>query len=471
MRLKSSSASLIRKSQRINRMVIENRIFFVTGFPRSGTTALARLLNASRSMVCIIEGNVINRFRGVLSRRQVLNEPYEDLCADLYTTVYKNFFKTARYHQNTQLIVSPPTLTSFVEAFRQDLKQVSDTESLLARLCHRYFRMLGKMTDFRTVGEKVPDYIDFPHILYKIFPTCRILFIQRDPRAVVHSILNFIRNTFHLFAVPNAFAMAFSWLIRNKTMDHFISNHPGLTLKIAQERLKSDPKDIAERTSEFLGVSLDAQMTNFAKHMMQTSTVKNWQSEMADEDIMAVEGVISQYAEYSSLYPCHADPLCNPYAQKAASLTPLSTCSIEKISHIINNAVPLFRDRKDKQIMGLTLLQFGDYAHRQVDFDRAYLLYSKSEKYNFSQPQFWFKWGELCFDMKLLSDAKKHYTKALSLMSGNNYYKFLSAKSLYQLGRIERLEGRNRSAVDFFYQSLNVFPSFYLPKQMLKIIS
>jgi len=86
----------------------QTRYFFVTGFPRSGTTALARFLNASGAIACIIKGNVLNRFHQVLSRKQVLNEPHEDLCVDLYITLYQNFFKTIQYHQGTRLMVSPP---------------------------------------------------------------------------------------------------------------------------------------------------------------------------------------------------------------------------------------------------------------------------------------------------------------------------------------------------------------------------
>jgi hypothetical protein len=74
----------------------EKKQFFVIGYPRSGTTALARLLNASNHAACLYyEGNLFYRLWRMLSRRNIFEGPHEDLVLDFKVTAKHNLIDTA----------------------------------------------------------------------------------------------------------------------------------------------------------------------------------------------------------------------------------------------------------------------------------------------------------------------------------------------------------------------------------------
>jgi hypothetical protein len=71
--------------------VNQAKAFIIIGHQRSGTTALARLLNASSHVACLYyEGNLLYRLWRMLSRWRIFEEPHEDLAADFKITATYN---------------------------------------------------------------------------------------------------------------------------------------------------------------------------------------------------------------------------------------------------------------------------------------------------------------------------------------------------------------------------------------------
>jgi tetratricopeptide (TPR) repeat protein len=450
---------------------VKDTCFFVIGHPRSGTTALAELLNASDNIACLFyEGNVLYRLWRTLSRHNVLCEPYEDLVLDFKITAKHNLVDRAQEAGCKKITFSPSEVLSLVEGFREDLESTESPGELYHNTGNRLFRLLGCSAGSEAVGDKVPDYIIIPDILSSALPGCKMLYVERDPRATIHSVSQFTKDSLHLFAVPSAFAMAFSFLLKHKGMLDFMRHLPKHTLlSLTQAELQRDPKAVGIKAGEFLGIPVCAKMASHADRMVRNKHVKNWRSEMAEDDIAAVEAVCV-HTGFGLPSESAAALENNHWSEKASRVCPLLDCTDDGISAILDDIRPGFKSKDDRRTLGLTLIQFADYAHARGNFARARLYLEEAVQLIPDHPVLWFKLAELCFDMKLLDQSRKHYHRVETLSPKSTYFSLLRAKTFYQLGRIERLAGSNKRASNFLRHSLSILPGFKLSMAMLRIL-
>ena len=450
---------------------MKNTCFFVIGHPRSGTTALGELLNASNNIACLFyEGNVLYRLWRTLSRHNVLCEPHDDLVLDFEVTAKHNLIDRARETGCEKIAFSPSDVLSLVNGFRKDLECTESPGDIYHKTADRFFLLLGCLAGAEVVGDKVPDYINIPDILSSALPGCKMLYMERDPRATIHSVSQFTEKSFHLFAVPSTFAMAFSFLLKHKGMLDFMSHMPKhKVLSVTQAELQKDPKAVAIKACEFLGISLCAEMASHADRMVKNNHIKNWRAEMAEDDIAAVEAVCVQ-SGFGTPSDSVAASESNHWSNKASKICPLLDCSDDRIDWVLDDIRPGFKSTEDKKTLGLTLIQFGDYAHARANFERAHLYLEEAVQLIPYDPVLWFKLAELYFDMKLLDQSHNHYQRVETLSPKSTYFSLLRAKTFYQLGRIERLAGSKKKARDFFGRSLAVLPGFKLSMAMLRIL-
>jgi tetratricopeptide (TPR) repeat protein len=445
--------------------------FFVFGSPRSGTTALARLLNASNSIACLFyEGNLLYRLWNTLSRHDVLSEAHEDIVLDVDITAKHCLIDKAKEVGSKKVIFSESVIEHFVNEFRNALKYAESPFELYQNTASCFFQTMSSVSGAHVVGDKVPDYVNIPDVLCEAIPECRMLYIQRDERATVHSVMEFTKGNFHLFAFPNAFAIAFGLFLKKKGMQDLMAGmSKSKILSVRQEELYSDPGSVGKKVVSFLGVEKCSDMMNYAGSMAKRASVKNWRNEMTREDVEAVEGVFMEF-EPEGVIDSSSPTEENAWRQKARAIMPLTRCANFRIHSIVSEAKNLFSIDDDEETLALTLMQFADYAHARADHERAYVIFLEVGRLVPSNPVLWFKFAELCFDMKRLKEARAYYEKAESQFPNTDFYAFIKSKTCYKLGMIAKLDGRFSDAGKCFKHSLGLFPNFKLAKAMVQTV-
>lgn len=133
---------------------------FITGCPRSGTTWLARMLDAHPQIVAKGEGRFAWRLYGYL--QDALNAFHED------------------HAKNLGSPLAAPSQGEFALTMR------ALTDNILVR----YLNSSGKSpSSVRVLADKTPQHILSVEALRVIYPTCRFINIVRDPRDAATSAL------------------------------------------------------------------------------------------------------------------------------------------------------------------------------------------------------------------------------------------------------------------------------------------
>ena len=146
----------------------ENRApFLIVGCPRTGTTLVAQILDSHSQLAVYLETQFypvfksIARYYGDLSRANNLRR-----------------FATDVLRQVQIQGVEPPDLDAFVASIRDRTFQ-----GVFAALIQNFAEAQGKVWG----GEKTPTHCIHLEEIFNAFPDCKIIFLMRDPRDVVHS--------------------------------------------------------------------------------------------------------------------------------------------------------------------------------------------------------------------------------------------------------------------------------------------
>ena len=254
------------------------RLFFVLGHARSGTTALARLLNASSHLACIYyESNILYRLWQALSRKKVLEEPLEDLLRNFEVSVCHNLIDHARAAGSKKIVFPEYVVADLTGLLREKFLSHSPPQNIFNCISKAFFKHVSHVTQKKIIGDKVPDYLNIPEVITASFPACKLIFLRRDPRAIIHSTLHFYRKQLHLFAVPSAFALAFSFLLKEKGIEKFISGFSAeQTFSINHQDLLDVPQNTALKALGFLQVPGCEGIMFFADSLKKNSRVKKY---------------------------------------------------------------------------------------------------------------------------------------------------------------------------------------------------
>lgn len=433
---------------------------FILGQPRSGTTALASLLNVAPQVACLhYEGNVLYRLWQTLQRRNVLGEPASDLIADFEVTARHNLLNRA----HPPIHFSQGNILQLLDSFRQGLETCREPVEIYRRLSISFFEIFAENSQAHIIGDKVPDFIHIPARITAPHPQSLVIAITRDPRAVVHSSLKFNQPLLHLFAVDSAFAMAVTYCLKQEGLQKFQATFPPHRfLSLRHEDILAAPREVFEKSCRFFNLSDPVWLPK----EKETFPVKQWEKEMRQEDVDAVSAVCSVFGVLDA---AEAQPPSH-WREKAAAIKPLISCADKNIPELTRLAASVFATEPEKKELGLTLSQCADYAHKSGQFSRAESFYSQAVSLAPHNPILWYKYAALCFDMKLLEQARQFADHCEQRCPRTEYYAFLRAKNQYLAGMTSRLQGNDGKAATCFETALRIKGDFALPRKMLKLL-
>lgn len=139
---------------------------FVVGMPRSGTTLISNLLNASSDIYIGPETHFYNIYANWINSNSNIS-------------FYRFFSKTKFF-----------SYFNFTAQESLDLELLLKTANSRSSYISIFCSFLSNNRNISRWGEKTPDHYDFLDLILKDFPNCYIVGIVRDPRDVYLSLLN-----------------------------------------------------------------------------------------------------------------------------------------------------------------------------------------------------------------------------------------------------------------------------------------
>ena len=212
---------------------MDKRFLFVSGCPRSGTTAFTRLLNGHPYVAIGIE-----RYRLLTNRRP------ESLTPALFDK--ERFF---------------------------EIKESDTTVK-----AHRdYERLQRKWDSARIVGDKNPRYFLMYKRILEAFPQCKIAYLVRNIQPVASSWNARASNPSDRWPGTNDYKPAVElWNKANKVSLEWIENHPDQIVAVNYESIFSGNKKHLERVLE--GLEINPHPKLIAKFEAMTA---NWQERVS----------------------------------------------------------------------------------------------------------------------------------------------------------------------------------------------
>ncbi|WP_436717711.1 sulfotransferase family protein [Roseiconus lacunae] len=201
-------------------------IFFIAGCPRSGTTVLQQALNRHRSAIVPAESKYFVYFWGMPLRWQ----------------------KRHQERMGNDLRIDLPPIRSLVrgdECHRNNFVSIA----------HKVIKASGKqvVTHF---GEKTPEHANRIPAIRSVFPDCKVVYVLRDPRAVVASLLTvpWIRCS------PLTATMI--WLKYTKYWHELQRSPDPNAIVVRYEDLAESPEAVLSEICEFLGLSFETDVAS-----------------------------------------------------------------------------------------------------------------------------------------------------------------------------------------------------------------
>jgi hypothetical protein len=220
-------------------------MFFIFGFPRSGTTFLKELLNLNSKIFIPHETDFIIPIAFIIDRvkDEVIGKKI----------ILEIIVSSERYHESLADSLSKADIANLVN---------SSSYSLFSMLNKIYDELaLRKGVSF--AGDKSPNDLNYLNVLIKhnLFSSdLKIIHIVRDVRDVILSLL----DTGWLPPNTNEMSVASSWQFRNLALTNHYKNCPEKYLLIKYEDLISNPQFHLSDICRFLGVNYETSMLNYS---------------------------------------------------------------------------------------------------------------------------------------------------------------------------------------------------------------
>ncbi len=207
---------------------IQDSPIFVIGLPRSGTTLMRMMLSSHPRVAIAPETNFLNSWMRIYGHLDPSRPRDFDLFWDKLTAgeLFPSFGITP-------------------EGVRARIDAGGDTgfRVIFTAICREY----AARTDKVRWGEKTPRHAEHLDTLRRWYPEARILYMQRDPRAVTSSIL--AKNWPRSSRFPHVHARRWRRSIR-RVMPHAEQGH---LMMVGYEDLVADGETVLRRICDFIG--------------------------------------------------------------------------------------------------------------------------------------------------------------------------------------------------------------------------
>ena len=244
----------------------QNQFIFLASQPRSGSTMLQAIL-------------------GTHSRIHTSSEPWIA------------FYPLLAFKKGAiETIVNSEWASTGMEAFLAE-NRISQTfyDKKAAEFIAAFYDQALKNSGKDIFLDKTPRYYEVLPELARVFPSSKIILLQRDPVWVIKSILkSWVKEeTSRLFYYTRDLFLAIDQILEFKT------NYPGNQLSLKYEDLTTEPERQVRSICGFLGVDFEISMLNYEKN-------PNWV--FGDKNFLGAEGVKKSEnfnSEFSKLSQLH----------------------------------------------------------------------------------------------------------------------------------------------------------------------
>ena len=202
--------------------------FFVVGFPRSGTTLLASMLNR-HSQICVPPETQF--FRKFMRKFK----PWPNLSKEELIGRFVAFPRIC------DLDVQPDDLTDLPANI------LEQPEQLLAAALTSYARRAGKSI----VGEKTPAHALYLPTIEAAFPEAKFIAIVRDGRDCVFS------NVRQAWTGNSAYRHSAEWNYYAEKIEAFKRRHPSKILVVRLEDLLGRPEQFMREIADFIEIDFE----------------------------------------------------------------------------------------------------------------------------------------------------------------------------------------------------------------------
>jgi len=211
----------------------QTNLFFIIGSGRSGTTLLRRILMSSQDVY--IPPELQGLPTSIRWYRRHAHMDWESLVTGCLAFVqFHSTFEHAR-----------ADLTPFYQAMRKAPERDRSLCYLLSGL-YRYLAHVDGRDGAYLYGDKTPGLTRHAHRVLSVFPDAKFVHVLRDPFDVACSFAHS-----NLRPLEDAAAL---WVHRTRSARKLVSSHPERCLTVRYEELVTDPRAVASRVSNFIGL-------------------------------------------------------------------------------------------------------------------------------------------------------------------------------------------------------------------------
>lgn len=254
-------------------------LFFILGRERSGTTMLRVNLNNHSQINIPPESPFIIYLQNKYANKKNINP--SDFIIDLKQEPFL-FVWNINYENLKERLqsINPPTYQNYC---KEILNQHQQNEIIL--------------------GDKNPIYSLFGNTLQENFPEAKFIWIIRDYRAQVNSMLkvNFEKKIIS--------SLAARWVAYNKEIEKLKLNYPNKVLRVKYEELVNNPKKNYTTICSFLNIPYDSTILDTKKNdkeflpkhhkslkeKINTSHIDEWKTQLTESQIKICETVAGNY--------------------------------------------------------------------------------------------------------------------------------------------------------------------------------
>lgn len=211
-------------------------VFFIIGRERSGTTLLQLMLDLHSQIIIPTESPFITYLYARYGKMRFIDDHIlEDFIDDLYKEPYFTMWNVSRERLKSSLLSCP--------------------ERSFSKLCQAVIRSscsADNKSEVLLTGDKNPVHSLHIPLLRKLYPDARFIYMTRDPRGQVMSMMNVN------FERKDIVSLSYRWNYVNTTILRDLAGAD--YIHVRHEDLVVDTKEQLNRICWFLGVSYETSM-------------------------------------------------------------------------------------------------------------------------------------------------------------------------------------------------------------------